>query len=165
MIGRPVFFAVVITLVAGCDRQPADRQPGNKDAKSDQQGAAADPLATERDLKALQGKWELVSLKRDWVEASEPPCHYEFKGETMTVSPRDKRSSYYTVMLDASKSPKQMDIIATWEDGKVTKAEAIYELEGDTFRWCHVNGKRPPVFLSAQNPGGTLNVIRRARDQ
>jgi hypothetical protein len=58
-----------------------------------------------------------------------------------------------------------MDIIATWEDEKVTKAEVIYELEGDVFRWCHVNGKRPRLFLSERNPAATLNVIRRVQEK
>ena len=114
--------------------------------------------------KRSQGKWELVSLKRDWVEANEPPCYYVFKGATMTVFPRDCRPSYYTLKLDASKSPKEMDIIATWEDGKVTKAEVIYELDGDTFRWCHIDGKRPCAFLSERNPAGTLNIVRRLQE-
>jgi len=83
----------------------------------------------------------------------------------MTVYPRDRRASYYTLKLDASKSPKQMDIIATWPDGKVTKAEVLYELDGDVFRWCYVDGKRPSLFLSKENPAGTLIVIRRVSDK
>ena len=123
-----------------------------------------DRVAPERDLPALQGKWELVSLKRDWVE-TKTPCNYVFDGETMTVYPKDKRPSFYTLKLNASKTPSEMDIIATWEDGKVTKAEALYQLDGDTFRWCHVGGKRPGVFLDENNRAGTLNVIRRVRDR
>lgn len=158
----PVAFVLIL---AGCERQQPPPAPVNDIDKGVTRDAPlVDPQATDRDLKALQGKWELVSLKRDWVEAKEP-THYVFEGATMTVYPRDRRESYYTLKLDASKSPKQMDIIATWEDGKVTKAEVIYELDGDVFRWCHVNGKRPSVFVSERNPAGTLNVIRRVKQK
>lgn len=119
--------------------------------------------ASEHDLKALQGVWSMVSVRRDWEEDSRLPCLYVFEGATMAVHPKTGRASFYTLKLDGSKSPKQMDIIATWEDGSVTKSEVIYELDGDTFRWCHVNGKRPTVFVSEENPAGTLNVLRRGR--
>src|SRR5207253_1634907 len=120
-----------------------------------------DPMGTERDLQSLQGKWELVSLKRDWMDESGPQCYYVFQGDTMEVLPKDRNPSYYTVKLHALKSPKEMDIIATWDDGRVTKAEALYELDGDTFRWCHIDGKRPTEFVSAENHAGTLVVIHR----
>jgi uncharacterized protein (TIGR03067 family) len=158
--------AAFILIVAGCGRQQLPPGPAKVVGKGVERDAPpGDPQATARDLKALQGKWELVSIKRDWVEAKEPPTYYVFEDATMTVYPRDRRESYYTLKLDASKSPKQMDIIATWPDGKVTKAEVIYVLDGDVFRWCHVDGKRPSVFLSEQNPAGTLNVIRRAMEK
>jgi uncharacterized protein (TIGR03067 family) len=165
MTPRLLTIAAFIALFAGCERQQPVAQAVDNDQRVKEREAPMDPLATERDLKALQGRWELVSLKRDGVEVSGPPCYYEFEGATMTVFPKDRRPSYYTLKLDASKSPKEMDIIATWEDGKVSKAEAIYELDGDTFRWCHVDGQRPRTFLSERNPAGTLNLIRRVPAQ
>jgi uncharacterized protein (TIGR03067 family) len=163
MTSRLLPFIATVILLAGCERPQPAVKPLNAAANMEQPETPIDPLASERDLKSLQGKWELVSLKRDWVEANEAPCYYVFDGATMTVCPKDRQPSYYTLKLDGSKSPKEMDIIATWDDGRVTKAEVIYELDGDTFRWCHVDGKRPRAFLSERNPAGTLNVVRRVR--
>jgi uncharacterized protein (TIGR03067 family) len=164
VMSRVLIVTVFAGLMGGCGgTQPAPRHSGDA-GKVNEREAEVAPLATERDREALQGKWELVSLKRDWAEANEPPCEYVFEGATMTVSPRDRRPSYYTLKLDAAKSPKEIDFIATWEDGTVTKVEAIYELDGDTFRWCHVDGKRPREFLSERNPAGTLTVVRRVNE-
>src|SRR5262245_44441812 len=116
--------AAFILILAGCERQqvpPANAKDVGKGVERD--APPVDPQAIGRDLKALQGKWELVSIKRDWVEAKKPQTYYVFEDATMTVYPRDRRESFYTLKLDASKSPKQMDIIATWPDGKVSKAE------------------------------------------
>jgi uncharacterized protein (TIGR03067 family) len=166
MIRIVAWSAAFILILAGCERQQHPPARAKDDGKGVERDAPpVDLQASDRDLKALQGKWELVSIKRDWVEAKEPPTYYVFEDATMTVYPRDRRESYYTLKLDASKSPKQMDIIATWPDGKVTKAEVIYELDGDVFRWCHVDGKRPSVFVSERNPAGTLNVIRRVKEK
>lgn len=121
-------------------------------------------LGNDQDLERLQGKWKLKSLKRDGVEVGNQECEYVFRGASMTVVPKEGDVSYYAIKVDASKSPKELDIIATWKDGTNTKTEAIYEIESDSFRWCHVDGKRPRAFLSQKNPAGTISVIRRASD-
>ncbi len=144
------------------------RHPSNSESlelvtKVQEAKSPNDRLANERDLEALQGLWELVSHKCNGIEAHEGPCDYSFEGAVMKVMPTDRRPSYYTVKVDASKSPKEMDIIANWEDRAATWAEVIYEFDGDTFRWCYVNGKRPANFVSDVNPSGTLIVIRRVR--
>src|SRR5258708_63394 len=134
MASQRAVITVFVVLFAGCGRQEHTPQPGKvlRVEKIDGREAHMDPLVTERDQESLQGKWELVALKRDWVEAKKDHCYYVFKGATMTVFPKDRRPSYYTLKLDASKSPKVMDIIATFDDGKVSIAEVIYELDGDT---------------------------------
>lgn len=162
MVSRLLAIAVSVSLFAGCGGRKPAQQPVNDAGRVNEPGALVDP-ATERDLKSIQGKWLLISKKRDWVEANQNQSFYLFEGLNMTVLPKDRQPSHYTLKVDASKTPKEMDIIANWEDGTVTKSEVIYELDGDTFRWCHIDGKRPRVFLSERNSAGTLIVLQRVK--
>jgi uncharacterized protein (TIGR03067 family) len=148
MSAKVVANIILVVLCVGCTQQ--NNIPERK----------VDPLANERDLKELQGKWQLISEKRDGKELHEAPCHYIFKDATMTTHPQGKQASYYTLKLDATKSPKEMDIVATFDDGRVVAAKVIYEIDGDTLRWCYGrDNNRPNSF-----PGETLYIARRAKE-
>jgi hypothetical protein len=82
MTSRLAAIAAFVVCLPACDRQARTPEP-EKDheiKKLNDSPAIVDPLTTERDLKALQGKWELVSQKCDWVEVGEVPCYYVFEG-------------------------------------------------------------------------------------
>jgi uncharacterized protein (TIGR03067 family) len=70
--------------------------------------------------------------------------------------------SSYTV--DASKNPKQINMIGTEGDLKGKEAQGIYALEGDTLRICYtMPGKpRPTAFESAVGSEAYLVVWKRA---
>jgi uncharacterized protein (TIGR03067 family) len=64
-----------------------------------------------------------------------------------------------TLTIDPTRQPSTMDWSATRpEDGRVMKAEGIYELEGDTLRFCY--GKERPEGFET-NVGNTPGYSRR----
>lgn len=70
-----------------------------------------------------------------------------------------------TVAVDASKSPKTMDVTGTDGPNKGKTFPAIYELDGDTLRICYdLSGKeRPKEFKTA--PQTRLYLVTYKRDK
>jgi uncharacterized protein (TIGR03067 family) len=66
--------------------------------------------------------------------------------------------------VDASKSPKQIEMIGTEGDLKGKAALGIYKLDGDTLTMCYcLPGKeRPTAFESSSGSGAFLVVWKRA---
>jgi uncharacterized protein (TIGR03067 family) len=125
--------------------------------------------ASDRDLAALQGSWEQVSLEADGI--SNPPGDLGLRGALTTF--RDNHFVVRTTegalllegtfVLDASVSPKAI----TWTDsmgpdsGK--QLPAIYKLEGDLFVFIAADegASRPSMFRTG--PGQTMRTLVRRR--
>ena len=71
--------------------------------------------------------------------------------------------SAYT--LDATKEPKQINMIATEGENKGKPAQGIYALDGDTLKICYtLPGKdRPTAFESKPGSAATLVIWQRAK--
>src|SRR5688500_12874309 len=69
---------IAFVAIAGREKRQPATTPEDAEAIKVRE-AATNPFATDRDLIALQGKWELVSYKHDWVEANGTTCFYEFE--------------------------------------------------------------------------------------
>jgi uncharacterized protein (TIGR03067 family) len=71
--------------------------------------------------------------------------------------------SRYTI--DASREPKQMNMIGTEGENKGKAAQGIYSLDGDTLKICYtMPGKdRPTAFESKPGSGATLVIWKRAK--
>jgi uncharacterized protein (TIGR03067 family) len=114
----------------------------------------------DKDLAAMQGIWRLESTRRDGVEAA-GKATYVFENATLTVYPENRRESFYTLAVHSDSRPKQLDIVATWPDGRSQKAEAIYELSEGELRWCHVDGRRGGLSECKPEMAGTVITLRR----
>lgn len=109
---------------------------------------AADDAAA---LKPLQGMWKVTA-----AELGGRPLGGDFMRTTKLTIQGDR----YTVMaespdkgtlkVDASQSPKTMDVIGGEGPNKGKTILAIYEIKGDTLRICYdLSGKsRPTEFKS-----------------
>jgi uncharacterized protein (TIGR03067 family) len=108
-------------------------------------GAAPVPREDENEkaLKLLQGKWKLVAGE----ERGEAGTAKEFdrrkmvfsvKGNTLTLSEKDKEAGRATIKLDVSKSPAHLDFVAL-EEGAEGTCHTIYKLEGDRLTICFPN--------------------------
>ena len=119
--------------------------------------------AERADLKDLQGKWEVVAHFLDGK-----PLTGQGKYSVWTIS-KDKvlygPGREDTIRLDATKSPKQLDLDSL-EDGKVRKGPpAIYALDRDTLILCVgvVGGTRPADFETKGRAGHRILVLRRVK--
>jgi uncharacterized protein (TIGR03067 family) len=84
---------------------------------------------SQKDHDALQGEWQIVSAESN----GEPPppglldrVKFAFSGDKLTLMGKEG-----TYKLDASKNPRQIDVIR----GK-SKQIGIYELDGDHLKLC-----------------------------
>ena len=120
-----------------------------------------DPL--KKEIKRLQGKWQLVSLVHDGevVELAEPKNVITFKGATVSESSNKDVSEF---KLNPEKKPKEMDWIGIEGRHKGETMMGIYSLEGDTLKICHSHYSkkgRPTEFASKPGSGHRLLVLKR----
>lgn len=125
-------------------------------------------LAMGGDAKEDQSK-----LEGTWVKEMDGK-KFEFKltkGKfSITFDENENKATFKgTIKIDPKKKPKEMDLTVTeGEKFKGETARAIYELKGDTLRWCaNEPGKeeRPAAFPDSEGGmGGHLYfVLKRAK--
>jgi uncharacterized protein (TIGR03067 family) len=127
---------------------------------------AADDDAAKKDRAAMQGDWAADSLMRDGTRADDDSAHSLFrtvKGDAYTTYLFRKKIAGGTFKLDASKTPRQIDI--TPEGGKGVVIQGIYKIEKGTFTMCYAGpgGKRPTAFESKEGSGVTLIVWKKEK--
>jgi uncharacterized protein (TIGR03067 family) len=136
------FFWVVVTsslvLVPACATQGQDEE-------------------SKKDHAALQGEWEIVSAESN----GEPPPRGLLDGAKFAFA-RDKLillGKEGTFELDASKSPRQINIIR----GK-TRQIGIYELNGDSLKLCvGPADDRPKEFKTKPRTDHSLFILKRKK--
>jgi uncharacterized protein (TIGR03067 family) len=134
-------------------------------------------LATQErgrdDLQKLQGTWLTVSLVSEGktvVDENQPPkpgpvTKVTYEGDQWFVKVGDKAVATGTMKIDSTKLPKEIDILD--ESGLINDKtkRAIYELEGDTFKYCigQAGKPRPTEFSAREGSGNALIVSRREK--
>ncbi len=115
-------------------------------------------------LASLQGAWNLIAVTDEGSTA--PPdalrgAQAIFAGDKMTlVSPDGKDRTEYSIKLDSTKSPKEIDLTPLAGSFKGQTAKAIYDLQGDTLRICQPEQPSQPRPTSLSAPAGSkLNLM------
>jgi uncharacterized protein (TIGR03067 family) len=133
----------------------------------------ATPDSQKTDLEKLQGAWLTVSLVSEGktvVDENHPPkpgpvLKLIYEGNQWIVKVGDKIVGTGKIKIDSAKTPKEIDILD--ESGTINdKAKlAIYELEGDTFKYCigPAGKPRPAEFSAREGSGNALIVSRREK--
>jgi uncharacterized protein (TIGR03067 family) len=112
--------------------------------------------AAKKDMDALQGKWQLVSLERDGKSVDVPKDAVRVvKGDKYTINPRPGVTIEGTFKIDPTTKPKQVDATASAGPNKGKTMMGIYEIDGDTLKICYaLPGKdRPTEFGSKEGSG------------
>ena len=127
---------------------------------------AAENDAGKKDLDAMQGEWACERFVRDGMVFDDDTAGSLFrtvKGNGYTIYRFRKAVSKGTLTLDATKSPRQIDLTPGEGPAKGKVAPGIYKLEGDTFTVCYAFAadSRPGVFESKKDSGMLLIVARR----
>src|SRR6266581_6754345 len=121
---------------------------------------AADDEAIKKDLAQLQGEWTIVSASADGQSMSEDMLKQMkrvCKGDEITVTMGDQLYLKAKITIDPSKKPKTIDYEMLDGPTKGKKQLGIYELEGDTVKFCFGSpgSERPPNFTSKPGDGRT----------
>jgi uncharacterized protein (TIGR03067 family) len=125
------------------------------------------------DLDKLRGTWVTVLLVNDGKtlvdektprkEASGTKLVYD--GDKWMIKVGDKTVATGVFKIDPTRKPKEIDILdESGAKNEKTKL-GIYELDGDTYRYCLAQaGKpRPTEFTSKDGSGDSLGIMKREK--
>jgi uncharacterized protein (TIGR03067 family) len=129
-------------------------------------GADAPAEAIKKEMMLLEGEWSMVSGERDGQKLPDELVKTGKRtakdGET-SVTLNDMLFMKAKFNLDPSKKPKQIDYTITEgaEKGKIRLG--IYEIDGDTAKFCFgaPGDKRPTDFTAKEGSDRTLSVWKR----
>jgi uncharacterized protein (TIGR03067 family) len=129
------------------------------------------PVAAQKELKKLEGKWKLVKEVSADGER-EPEVVVEFKGRKLSLDMKEKKENFEfsVTALDPSTDPKCIDFTVLVEKGPLAKGtviEAIYKLDGDTLTLVGYAGegkKRPANFDPPKDEGAGMWVLKRVKE-
>jgi uncharacterized protein (TIGR03067 family) len=124
---------------------------------------SAQGAASEKDKKALQGKWKIVTITigdRTMPASSRLSVTFERGKAVFTYGEADTVFKAGTFTIDAGKTPKALDL-----KGEKASTLYIYELNGDDLKLCWIEdgGKRPSDFSATAKNGHCLYVLKRAK--
>jgi uncharacterized protein (TIGR03067 family) len=122
--------------------------------------------AVKKEMAQLEGDWSMVSgeangqaLPKEFVEGGKRVAK---GGETaITIGGRVYFKATFTI--DPSKKPKNIDYVMTEGPTKGKTHLGIYELDGDTVKFCFAapGQERPTEFTAKEGSQRTLSVWKR----
>jgi uncharacterized protein (TIGR03067 family) len=128
---------------------------------------AAEDEASKRDREKMLGDWAAVSMVADGAKSSDDEAQSLFrtvKGNSYTMFLFNKPLARYTFTLDASKTPKTIDVVREGvAPGK--PLVGIYQLDGERWTICFAapGKERPKDFTSTEGSGQVLTVWEREK--
>jgi uncharacterized protein (TIGR03067 family) len=133
-------------------------------------GADAPKDNAKKDKEKLQGTWKAVTVK-ERAEAKEDTEDHRliFTGDEFTVKRGGEIIIKGKFKIDTSKKPKTIDMEiteATKEQLKDKTALGIFEVEGDTLKWCSNepgSSERPKEFSSEAGTKHLLVTFKREK--
>ncbi|MBI3822789.1 MAG: TIGR03067 domain-containing protein [Planctomycetes bacterium] len=138
-------------------------------------GEAAAGKKPPPDPNSLDGTWEIVELtaygkKVDFNTIK--GTKFIFAKDKLTIQPgSDKIEEFekrtFTVKLDPVKQPAQVELTALDGKNKGLVSPGIYEIKGDTLRWCQSDAttkpERPKDFTSPEKSPIYLFTLKRGK--
>jgi uncharacterized protein (TIGR03067 family) len=134
---------------------------------------AANDETSKSDLDKLSGTWLTVSLVNDGktlLDEKTPAkeghaTKLAYDGRQWMIKVGDKTIAAGTIDVDATKTPKQIDVLdKSGKENDKTRL-GIYELDGDIYMYCvaPAGNPRPTEFTSKAGSGNSLIVSNRER--
>lgn len=126
------------------------------------QGGASEGTKSE-----LEGTWDLISVQQDGKDLEvKKETKMVTTGNKFVLKVGDKVIVAGTFALDPSKSPKTTDVTYTEGPDKGKTLKGIYEISGDTSKFCRAGTpeqERPTEFVTKAGTGGLASVYKRAK--
>lgn len=126
------------------------------------------------EVKLLEGDWKVVALESNSKRAPAAVLEgmrWSFKGsEVRFADAGEELGDKSSVKLDASQSPKHIDLVALEGATKGMKSEGIYKLEKDRLVICLRDSKaakkgRPEKFETEKGSELGLITLERVKDK
>jgi uncharacterized protein (TIGR03067 family) len=122
---------------------------------------------SRKDHDRMQGEWaaERFVSNGTALENDDAQAYFRtIKGDTYTVFRFRKKVGSGTFKLDATKTPKHIDLVPA-NMPKGTVIQGIYKLDNDTLTLCYAapGKKRPAAFESKEGSGDTLTVWKKEK--
>ena len=150
------------SLVAGCNESPTSTGSRGKEKTEEEK---------------LLGTWPVTSFERGRETSRIGPKYYEesfyifSKGGKLTkrlgcLIGESVPVKKGTFKINATKTPKEIDLIFPIEGGKQVITEAIYQLDGDTLKmafstWPEREGDRRPTSFDSKQDNVVILTLKR----
>jgi len=163
MNNKSVILVLGLFTLPMCTHAVAGQQAAETAAPANQNDA------TSEALKAIQGKWKLVTMRAAGNDA--PPqviatYKYEFKGDKLMITPDDPGGNgNFSIKLDPSAKPiatMDMTYLAGKNEGRTLSG--IYALENGKLKICFAKDKRPSGFIATEETGYGQMLIELKRE-
>jgi uncharacterized protein (TIGR03067 family) len=135
-------------------------------------GADAPKDDVKKDKEKLRGTWKAVTVKERGESKEDTEDHrLIFSGDGFSVKKGDETIIKGKFKIDSSKKPKEIDMEiteASKEKLKGKTALGIYDLDGDTLKWCanEPGGtERPKEFSSDADTKHLLVTLKREKSK
>jgi uncharacterized protein (TIGR03067 family) len=131
-------------------------------------GTVAAQDANKKEMALLDGEWSMVSgqangqdMPKEFVSTGKRVA----KDGEVTISIGGQVFFKAKFTIDATKKPKTIDYVMTEGFTKGQKQLGIYELDGDTVKFCFAapDKDRPKDFTAKEGSQRTLSVWKRDR--
>jgi uncharacterized protein (TIGR03067 family) len=111
------------------------------------------PAEAKKELKKLEGKWQLVKavFKEGEDDLKGLDVFGTFDGDQMLLFPGKKQETYRVTAIDVTTNPKCIDFQVRRKDGAERLVEGVYKIDGDTFQFAFSapeDGKMRPTSLA-----------------
>jgi uncharacterized protein (TIGR03067 family) len=129
-----------------------------------------------KELKQLEGTWEMVSVVGDGKQQDfGRPIRITIQGNSFTAERIGTPSGTSLIgkgplKVDPTQKLKTIDFIMTEGPGKGTRALMLYELQGDELRLCETKADetrkdlpRPTEFSAGPGSGRAISTLRRVK--
>ncbi len=121
--------------------------------------AAAQDDAAKKDLKRLQGTWTMQALEVNGLNVAANSIQeavLTIKDDRYELKLKDKVINTFTIALDTSKDPKELDMLLLEGANKNQVHKAIYKIDNDLFVFCrglNPDQARPNQFATWPDTG------------
>jgi uncharacterized protein (TIGR03067 family) len=134
-------------------------------------GADAPKDDAKKDKDKLQGTWKAVTVAARGQSQDDTEEHrLIFSGDEFRVKKGEETMIEGKFKIDSSKKPKEIDmefVEGKRDNLKGKTALGIYELNGDTLKWCwnQPGGERPKEFSSQAADVHLLVTLKREKSK
>jgi uncharacterized protein (TIGR03067 family) len=127
--------------------------------------ATAQGEDSAKELESLKGTWKLVSEVASGQNIPADPMEiFIFTGDNVVNKVGPKVTDEFTIKVNPTKTPKEIDLIPLKDPNKGVSCPGIYKVEKNELTICvnfNANAKRPTAFESTNTNGNIILTMKK----